>query len=278
MSKANFFSLPCELRNAVYGYLWQSTTDLIIQHGPVELHASSSHPNEHDQAISPFSLVCAERMYTTHSVSGSTRYGFPAWLFTNKQILSEGTAKLNWSCGRSMLYDYRHAQIFQQTLTPLLLPIKQHGKPLVVTLDAKPRRDRQCDTIHLNVALEHLENIGHFIKECLNAKNLQIDINLGDVPRVIQLFMCYKLEKYLEETSEWNLNMDRVTVTLRSRHRLQVQWDNAFRTRVLKSLEKAGRMICSTQDDSKLNHSRMSRTLRLFSVSAGRITSGYVFT
>jgi hypothetical protein len=100
MSKANFFSLPCELRNAVYGYLWQSTTDLIIQHGPVELHASSSHPNEHDQAISPFSLVCAERMYTTHSVSGSTRYGFPAWLFTNKQILSEGTAKLNWSCGR----------------------------------------------------------------------------------------------------------------------------------------------------------------------------------
>jgi hypothetical protein len=177
-----------------------------------------------------------------------------------------------------MLYDYRHAQIFQQTLTPLLLPIKQHGKPLVVTLDAKPRRDRQCDTIHLNVALEHLENIGHFIKECLNAKNLQIDINLGDVPRVTQLFMCYKLEKYLEETSEWNLNMDRVTVTLRSRHRLQVQWDNAFRTRVLKSLEKAGRMICSTQDDSKLNHSRMSRTLRLFSVSAGRITSGYVFT
>jgi hypothetical protein len=273
MSKANFFSLPCELRNAVYGYLWRSTTDLIIQHGPVELHASfcpsSRHTSEQDGVIPSFSLECAERMYTIRSVSETTQYEFPAWLFTSKQILLEGTAQFNWSCGRSMPYDYRYAQIFQQTLTPLLLPIKQHGKPLVVTLNTEPRRDRQCDTIHLNVALEHLENIGHFIKECSDAKNLQIDINLGDVPAATQRFVCYKLEKYLEETSEWNLNMDRVAVTLRSQHRSQVQWDTAFRTRVLKSLEKAGRMICSTQDDSKLNHSRMSRTLRLFSVRAG---------
>jgi hypothetical protein len=236
MVTTGFFRLPREVRDMVYEYLWQQKPKVITQQEAVELRADYRRfpHTEDNKAVPMFSLECARMEFTTPP--DPIQHGIPAWLFANKTFLTEGLAP----CGGSMAYDYR-----------LLLPIQQHGKPLVVTFDAESDHGSDCNLISLNPAIEHLDNIGSFIKACSDAKELQININLGNVPTVTQLLMCYKLEQYLETTSLWDLDMDRVTITLRNKSRSQIRLDNAFMARVIKALGEAGRMVCGKQDVSE---------------------------
>jgi hypothetical protein len=222
-----FFRLPRELRNAVYGYVWQSTPNLTIQHSPMELYAS----------------------YTASSGSELPLYGLPAWLLTNKQVLSEGFAQLathaSWSC-KPVACAYQQAIQFHRALPALVLPIK-HYKPLVITLNVEIPLGRWADLISLNPTFEHLENIGNFISDCTDTKKLEINLTLGDLPCVTQRYMLYKLELYVQTSSRWNLDLTQVTITLRSKRHTRNQQYSTFRTGLIKSLEDAGRVMCGTQ-------------------------------
>jgi hypothetical protein len=72
----------------------------------------------------------------------------------------------------------------------------------------------------LNSVLKYLENIGHFISDCTDTKELEIDLILGDVPLQTPRCILYKLEVYSQMNSKWDLDLaGYVIITLKSKCR-----------------------------------------------------------
>ncbi|KAF2134321.1 hypothetical protein P153DRAFT_353483 [Dothidotthia symphoricarpi CBS 119687] len=229
-----FFTLPRELRNAVYHQIWSHTSRLSIPH--------------QDRLY--------ELTYTTRSSGPSPHQrGLPLWLLANKQFLTEGLDQLllnaAWSWGTSNPSHNPRASSTPQIPSSLLFPIKPSSRPFTLNLEAWSHvalRDLPAPELSLHDwHADDAEFVAEVLQDASSMQCLVINVTIADHAQNDPEKAPREVDFSLLRTDRWALGCGRVIVVVKSRFGRQAWWHEELRGAVEREARKVAEVICGKE-------------------------------